>query len=147
MRDAMIVIDGWPLGVYSPAMSDLVQYCAMWLHAWTGNNPEGLLRFYAVDAFYRDPARPDGLRGHSQLLPYFAKLLGKNPDWVWRSREVLPIAKGFTLKWYAQIPVSTEIVGIEGLDIVEVEADKITRNEVYFDTAPLVRASHVQKQR
>ena len=118
---------------------DLEEFCRRWLSAWTGNQPEELLQFYSADAYYRDPARPDGSRGEKALCEYFTKLLKKNPDWVWTAREVIPTAKGFVLKWIATIPVQSCSATIEGLDILELSEDKITRNEVYFDRSALLK--------
>lgn len=42
-----------------------------WLAAWTGDQPEQLLAYYTPNAFYLDPARPDGLQGHHAMRPYF----------------------------------------------------------------------------
>lgn len=112
-----------------------------WLAAWIGNQPDRLLSFYAPDARYRDPARPEGLSGHAELRPYFEKLLAANPDWVWRVEEIIPTSAGFTLKWRATLPAGARGVEETGLDIVEVDGGgRITRNEVYFDTARWQRA-------
>src|SRR4051812_28688047 len=108
--------------------SDATLFCAKWLPAWTANQPQTLLSFYTSDAFYLDPARPGGLRGHDQLLTYFTKLLAKNPEWVWKAKEVISTEKGFILKWVATFPGDDQSVTIEGLDIVEVQDGKITRN-------------------
>jgi hypothetical protein len=69
-----------------------LEFCERWLPLWTGNHPEALVEAYAEDAFYRDPARPQGLRGREALLGYFRKLLAANPDWVWTavSRSTTP---------------------------------------------------------
>lgn len=119
---------------------ELEGFCKRWLAAWTGNDPAGLLDFYAGDAFYSDPAVRDGLRGRDEMARYFEKLLAANPDWKWEVREVLPTAKGCTLKWHAIIPVGDAVVEEDGVDIVEIEDWKITRNEVYFDRAGLLKA-------
>jgi hypothetical protein len=113
---------------------DLIQFCKDFLEVWTGNRPEKLIEFYSNNAFYRDPAFPNGLVGHDQLFPYFTKLLRRNPDWIWTLVELHPIPQGFIFKWKAEIPVN-EIKIIEfGMDLVEIKDGKITRNEVYFDT-------------
>lgn len=119
--------------------SDFTQLCAEWLDSWTGNQPYKLLAFYAENAFYSDPAHPEGLRGHSEIFPYLQKLLSKNPDWVWKALEIMPTEKGFTLKWQARVPVAGKIVQFTGVDIVEMKEGKISRNEVYFDPTPLRR--------
>src|SRR5579885_1606406 len=115
----------------------LEKFVSEWLAAWTGNMPEKLRGFYTEDAFYSDPARPQGLRG-AEILPYFRKLLAKNPDWVWRAEEILPTAKGFCLKWRASIPGPNGSVETFGLDIVEITGGKISRNEVFFDRTALL---------
>ncbi len=122
-------------------MTNHSKFCDEWLAAWTGNRPDYLLTFYAKDAFYRDPARPQGLKGHDELLPYFKKLLAVNPDWTWKSLEIFPTAGGFTLKWEAKIPTKNGMITETGLDIVEMKNGNIFRNEVYFDTRQLSTAA------
>ncbi|MBI2519719.1 MAG: nuclear transport factor 2 family protein [Bdellovibrio sp.] len=102
------------------------------MDAWSGNRPDFLLSFYSENAYYQDPAHPNGLRGHHEILSYFKKLLAKNPNWRWECQEIFSTEKGFTLKWCAHIPGLNPIIG---LDIVEITDNQITRNEVYFDTA------------
>jgi hypothetical protein len=118
------------------------ELCGRWLAAWTGNRPDELIKFYSSDAFYSDhPAHRDGFRGHGQLLPYFKRLLGQNPQWKWEAVEIFPTEKGFTLKWKATIPAGNTTVVEYGVDIVEVSGGKITRNEVYFDRVALLKAA------
>ena len=117
----------------------MISFCEKWLKAWTGNKPQELLSFYHETAFYRDPVVKNGLKGHQEILPYFTKLLAKNPNWVWKQKEIIPTEKGFILKWIATIPLQAKTCEEEGLDIVEIDSDfKITRNEVYFDRAGLL---------
>jgi hypothetical protein len=111
----------------------IIEFCKRWLTAWTGNRPETLLEFYSGDAFYIDPAHPQGLKGHKQLRPYFTKLLAANPNWKWETIEVYPTQHGFILKWRANIPIADTVIIEYGMDIVELENGKVTRNEVYFD--------------
>jgi hypothetical protein len=106
-----------------------------WLLAWTGNQPDRLLAFYADDAYYQDPARSGGLRGQAELSKYFRELLAANPEWKWEPVEILPTARGCCLKWKATIPHGNEAITLVGLDIVEITHGKISRNEVYFDTS------------
>ena len=115
--------------------------CARWLPTWTGNQPEALAAFYSEDCLYRDPGRPNGLRGRDELLRYLGRLLTANPAWRWAADEVIPTRDGFTLKWRAEIPIGDETVVEHGLDIVEVDAaGLIARNEVFFDRTALFRA-------
>ncbi|MHA1965869.1 MAG: nuclear transport factor 2 family protein [Candidatus Thorarchaeota archaeon] len=124
---------------------ELLKFCQDWLAAWTGNNPNALLEYYHEEALYIDPANREGLRGHKELARYFEKLLNVNPDWIWRPIEVFPIKTGAILKWECTIPVGDVKINEVGLDIVEIDDKKITRNEVYFDRTRLVAA--VEKER
>lgn len=123
-----------PNSTYEAKTKDYFLFCKNWLEAWTGNRPKSLIAFYSEDAFYRDPGNVSGLCGHKEILPYFEKLLSKNPEWKWEATEIIPTEKGFILKWHALISVGPQVVEKEGLDIVELDhQNKITRNEVYFD--------------
>jgi hypothetical protein len=115
------------------------ELCSRWLPAWTGNHPEKLVEFYSQDAFYSDPVHRKGLHGHAELLPYLKRLLAANPEWKWEAVEIFPTEKGFTAKWKATIPAGNTTVVEYGVDIVEVAGGKVTRNEVYFDRAALLK--------
>ena len=119
--------------------SDAKLLCDSWLPAWTGgkDSVEGLLSHYAEDSFYLDPANPEGIKGRQKLRIYFRKLLEKNPHWKWAAEEIIPTERGFVLKWLAQIPAGTQMIAVKGLDIVEVNNNLISRNEVYFDRTSL----------
>lgn len=124
----------------------LESFARDWLAAWSGNRPSALLDFYGEDAYYQDPGRPEGLRGKEALGAYFRKLLAVNPEWIWSPVEVMATARGFTLKWEAEIPVGARTVGAQGLDIVEVCDGRIVRNEVFFDRTPLLMAMEQERK-
>jgi len=126
---------------------DLFEFCEEWLSAWTGNQPEKLIEFYAEDAQYVDPKHWQGLQGRDAILEYFRKLLRKYHDWVWTPIEVFPIDRGFIVKWECEIHVGTEELTEMGVDIVELEDHKITRNEVYFDRTRMMRAVENERKR
>jgi len=123
---------------------DALNLCERWLPLWTGNRPEELAEVYSINAFYRDPAKPDGLKGRDQILGYFRKLLEKYPDWVWTADDVFPIEGGFALRWKAEIPFVGKVIQETGMDLVLVENGKVTHNEVYFDRAALLYATMKQ---
>ncbi len=120
--------------------NEAIEFCNQWLPAWTGNKPEKLIEFYSDDAFYLDPAKPKGLQGRDRLLAYFGKLLAANPDWKWEAVEIYPTEQGFVGKWQATIPVGSETIVEQGMDIVEIADGKITRNEVYFNLSNIISA-------
>jgi hypothetical protein len=114
-------------------------FAARWLPAWTGNEPERLADFYSDDAFYLDPGIPEGIKGKTELLRYFKKLLAQNPKWVWTQIEGIPLDGGFLNKWHASIPVGANIVECVGVCFVQFDGQgKICRNEVYFDRSALI---------
>ena len=113
--------------------NDIKKFCNEWLSAWTGNDPDKLTSFYSENAYYQDPAKPKGIIGKREIKAYFKKLLALNPNWKWEMVEGFPNKKGFTMKWKATIPVGNVTIIESGMDIVEIENDRITRNEVYFD--------------
>ncbi|GAA0374864.1 hypothetical protein GCM10009092_43880 [Bowmanella denitrificans] len=109
-------------------------FAASWLPAWTGNHPELLISFYASDAFYLDPAEPQGLKGREAIMAHFVKLLARNPEWTWQQLEAIPMEMGFVNKWLARIPVGYQLLEIKGVCLVQINTDGlIQRNEVYFD--------------
>ena len=111
-----------------------------WLPCWTGNRPEKLLAFYADDASFLDPGRPQGIKGKEQLSAYFTKVLGHNPTWVWTQMEPIPLEGGFMNKLAARIPVGDKIVECVGLCFLQFNTEgKIQRNEIYFDRTELIR--------
>lgn len=112
------------------------EFCSRWLPAWTGNEPERLLGFYAEDAFYADPARPGGLQGQAALREYFTRLLARYPDWVWTHRRSLPVPDGFLNFWSATLDGS-EATRFDGVCVVRLRDGLIYRNEVFFDASAL----------
>lgn len=119
-------------------MNELEKFCDEWLSSWTGNEPGKLISYYADDAFYSDPAFPQGLTGKEELLSYFTKLLRKFPDWKWEREILFPTSEGFTLIWKATIPLRDKTISVKGMDRVKLENMKISRNEVYFDSKVLM---------
>lgn len=115
-------------------------FAEQWLSAWTGNQPERLVSFYTDDAFYSDPAVPDGVRGHAALLEYFGRLLGANPRWVWRHRGSIPLRDGFLNEWDASIPVGERRVEANGVCTVQLRDGRIYSNRVFFDRSELLAA-------
>lgn len=117
------------------------EFAAKWLPAWTGNDPERLAAFYSEDAFYCDPAIPAGVKGKTDLLKYFRKLLARNPDWVWTQIDGIPLEAGFLNKWKAVIPAGDQVIECMGACSVQFDdSGLIARNEVYFDRSGLLEA-------
>ncbi len=118
--------------------SEAMEFTDRWLPAWTGNDPERLVAFYADDAVYSDPGVPAGVRGHDEILAYFRRLLARYPDWVWTNTRVQPLSAGFLNYWHATIPDGDRVVECDGVCTVIVEEGRICRNEVFFDRSDLL---------
>jgi len=125
--------------------TELTTFCTEWLAAWTGNDPDALVSYYAENALYTDPAHRKGLEGKEAIKKYFSKLLDVYRDWKWKPVEIFPITSGAIVKWECEIPIGSEVIHEVGLDIVEIENNKIVRNEVYFDRTRLVAS--IEKRR
>jgi hypothetical protein len=115
-------------------------FAAEWLPTWSGNRPELLAAFYTDDAYYADPAIPDGVSGRAALVAYFTRLLGHNPDWVWTHRGSIPLRDGFLNRWHAAIPVGKRTIEVDGVCTVQLRDGRIYSNEVFFDRSALLRA-------
>lgn len=120
--------------------SEAREFASRWLPAWTGNDPQRLASFYTEDAFYCDPAVPDGIEGRAALLDYFTRLLARYPDWVWTNVGAVPIEDGFLNRWHARVPAQDRDVEFDGVCTVQLRDGLIRRNEVYFDRTPLLAA-------
>jgi hypothetical protein len=115
-------------------------FAERWLPAWSGNHPDLLASFYTEDAVYSDPAIPSGVQGRHALLAYFAKLLGRNPEWVWSHRGSVPMQDGFLNLWHASIPTAGRTVEADGACTVQLREGLIFANHVFFDRSELLRA-------
>jgi hypothetical protein len=114
-------------------------FASEWLPSWSGNRPELLVSFYTEDAFYSDPGIPGGVQGRDELLAYFTKLLGRNPDWVWTHRGSIPLADGFLNLWHASIPVGPRTIEVDGVCTVQLRDGRIYSNQVFFDRSELLQ--------
>lgn len=115
-------------------------FAERWLPAWTGNRPELLASYYSDDAVYSDPAIPKGVHGRVAVTAYFAKLLARNPDWVWTHRGSIPMQDGFLNLWHASIPAGERVLEIDGVCTVQLRDGLIYANHVFFDRTELLAA-------
>ena len=69
--------------------TELLAFCTEWLEAWTGNDPDTLVAYYADNALYTDPAHRKGLEGKEAIRKYFGKLLVLTKSFM-LTNKVLP---------------------------------------------------------
>ena len=111
---------------------DVERFNADWLQAWSDKDVDRLVAFYAVDTVYKDGQTAEGLSGHAQLRPYLEGLFAATPPMRYDPDEVWPIEGGFCGRWICTIdgPDGRQSF-MRGFDLVLLNGDKITLNEVY----------------
>ena len=110
------------------------------LGAWNTQDVERVLGCYTADLEYRDPNTRGAVRGADAMRRYLSKLFaGWKMHWALREAHLFDDRAGCAVLWHAtfQRPGSETTIGIDGMDLVEVRDDRIARNEVCFDRAPL----------
>jgi len=110
------------------------------LAAWNSQDVERVSACYTENLVYRDPNTKGDIRDRSSFKRYLKKLLGAwDMTYTTREASALKEMDGYALLWRAVIrrPDEKGEVEIEGMDLVVMEGDLISRNEVYFDRALL----------
>ncbi|HET7202399.1 MAG TPA: nuclear transport factor 2 family protein [Steroidobacteraceae bacterium] len=111
------------------------------LDAWNSQDVERVLDCYTDDLRYRDPNTRGEVAGRDAMRRYLTRLFA---GWrmTWAKREVYDLAghDGVALLWHATFRrrgPDAPIVEIDGMDLVVLDGDRVARNEVHFDRAPL----------
>lgn len=110
-------------------MTDIAQFNAAWLKAWSDKDVARLVRFYAEDCVYKDPQTAAGLAGRAALEQYLTGLFAATPPMVYTPDEVWPIPGGFCGRWYCDIAGAQ--ARLRGFDLVILKGEEIALNEVY----------------
>ena len=109
---------------------------ADWLKAWTDKDVERLLGFYAENTLYKDPQTAGGIEGQAALRAYLTQLFASTPPMRYTPDETWPIPGGFCGRWYCAIGEKGEHGRMRGFDLVLLDGDRITLNEVYVHQLP-----------
>ncbi len=110
------------------------------LSAWNKQDVEGVVSCYTEDCVYLDPNTRGPVVGRESLRRYLSRLFQR---WKmnWSLREFFQFADGDggAFLWHAQLtPASSgKTAEIDGMDLVLLRGEKLSRNEVYFDRAAL----------
>ncbi len=116
-------------------------FAERFLSAWNTQEIDRVLECYAEDLMYRDPGTRGTIHGAEAFRKYLSKLFAK---WTmhWTFREGYPLAgqEGAVLLWHARFQKTdgSEVIEVDGMDLVLLHDGKIIRNEVYFDRIPLL---------
>ena len=116
---------------------DIEKYNADWLAAWTAKDTAALLTFYSESVTYKDNQVPAGITGHGALKLYLDGLFAATPPMAYIPEMVWPIPGGYCGRWNCafELPDGSKRA-IRGFDLVLLEGDKITYNEVYTHNLP-----------
>ncbi|MFN3858599.1 MAG: YybH family protein [Caulobacter sp.] len=116
---------------------DIADYNARWLAAWTAKDVPALLGFYAEDCSYMDNNTAAGITGHAALKPYLEGLFTATPPMTYEPEAVWAIEGGFCGRWYCTIAMPDGSTSrMRGFDLVILDGDRITHNEVYVHPLP-----------
>jgi nuclear transport factor 2 (NTF2) superfamily protein len=118
-------------------MMDLAE---RFLNAWNTQEVGRVLGCYTKDVEYRDPNTRGAVRGEENLRRYLTKLFsGWRMHWTLREAHLFEGGNGCAVLWHATFrrPDGAQTIGVDGMDFVAVEGDRIARNEVWFDRAQI----------
>ena len=110
------------------------------LSAWNRQDVEGVVSCYTEDCVYLDPNTRGPVVGREALRRYLSRLFQR---WKmnWSLREFFQFAdgEGGAFLWHAQLTPASggKTAEIDGMDLVLLRGEKLSRNEVYFDRAAL----------
>jgi len=113
--------------------------------AWNSQDVEAVLDSYTEGLVYRDPNTRGEVKGRENMRRYLRKLFASwNMHWSLREVFRLVYVEGSAALWHASFRrgPGDETVEVNGMDLVLLEGERISRNEVYFDRAllaPLMR--------
>jgi hypothetical protein len=130
----------------------MMELAERFLRAWNTQEVDRVLSCYTGDVEYRDPNTRGAIRGEVGLRRYLSKLFsGWRMHWTLREAHLFESHSGCAVLWHAtfQRPDDARAIGVDGMDFVEVEGDRIARNEVWFDRAqiaPLLAAGPLEQK-
>jgi ketosteroid isomerase-like protein len=110
------------------------------IDAWNAHDVEAVVACYSDDVVYIDPNTRGAVEGSEGMRQYLTKLFLRW-EMHWTVKELLPFADrdGSAALWRASLTARSTgaSVEVDGMDLILIEGDKVSRNEVYFDRAVL----------
>jgi ketosteroid isomerase-like protein len=111
------------------------------LDAWNVQDIDRVVATYTDDVVYLDPNTRGEVKGSDALRRYLKKLF-EAWEMTWSLKEFFPFegGDGSAVLWHATIKKrgGEKVVEFDGMDLVQVRDDRISRNEVYFDRVALM---------
>lgn len=117
-----------------------IQLAERVLSAWNDQDVESVLSCYTEDCIYQDPNTQGPVKGREAFGKYLSKLF---QQWKmhWSLREFFLFAdeSGGAFLWHAELTPASggKTFEIDGMDLVVLRGERLSRNEVYFDRMTL----------
>lgn len=117
-----------------------IQLAERVLSAWNNQDVESVLSCYTEDCIYQDPNTQGPVKGREAFGKYLSKLF---QQWKmhWSLREFFLFAdeSGGAFLWHAELTPASggKTFEIDGMDLVVLRGERLSRNEVYFDRMTL----------
>ena len=117
-----------------------IQLAERVLSAWNDQDVESVLSCYTEDCIYQDPNTQGPVKGRESFGKYLSKLF---QQWKmhWSLREFFLFAdeSGGAFLWHAELTPASggKTFKIDGMDLVVLRGERLSRNEVYFDRMTL----------
>ena len=117
-----------------------IQLAERVLSAWNDQDVESVLSCYTEDCIYQDPNTQGPVKGPESFGKYLSKLF---QQWKmhWSLREFFLFAdeSGGAFLWHAELTPASggKTFEIDGMDLVVLRGERLSRNEVYFDRMTL----------
>ncbi len=106
------------------------------LSAWNSQDVEGVVSCYTEDCVYLDPNTRGPVVGRDAFRRYLSRLFQRwQMDWSLREFFLFEDGSGGAFLWHAQLTPASggRTAEIDGMDLVMLRGEQLSRNEVYFD--------------
>jgi ketosteroid isomerase-like protein len=111
------------------------------LDEWNSQDVERVVATYTDDVIYSDPNTRGKVNGAEDLRRYLVKLFDAwQMTWALKEAFLFEGGDGCAVLWHATIRKTggSKVVEFDGMDLVLVRGERISRNEVNFDRATLL---------
>jgi hypothetical protein len=116
---------------------DIETFNRDWLAAWSDKDIDRLMTYYHPNTVYKDAQTAAGIEGHDALRGYLTGLFAAMPPTRYDPDQVWSIDGGYCGRWIASMELGEgKQRRFRGFDLVLLDGDKITLNEVYTHDLP-----------
>ena len=100
---------------------------------------EALVEIHTEDCEVGNVSVPEAFRGHDGLREFWTEYRKTFGEMKSTFRNVFATGEGAALEWTTQGTSNGDAVSYDGVSILEIEGDKVSRFMAYFDTRRLTR--------